>query len=95
MPRDATPPRKVGPYVLERKLGSGAMGAVYAARHEELDAAYAVKILHAELCDERDAARFQRELEAMAAVSKHPNVVHIHTGGVVVLNVTGRLERNL
>jgi serine/threonine-protein kinase len=68
-------------YVLERQLGAGAMGVVYQARHPQLGTSYALKLLRTELSTPQDVLRFQRELESMAAVSDHPNVVRIHTGG--------------
>ncbi|RMG17914.1 MAG: serine/threonine protein kinase [Planctomycetota bacterium] len=72
---------RLGPYLLERELGAGAMGVVYQALHPGLRVRYALKVLRPELCAPRDAARFQRELESMAAVSQHPHVVRVHSAG--------------
>lgn len=72
---------RIGPYVVESHLGSGQMGIVFAVRRPELDARYALKVLRRELCAARDLLRFQREIELLAAVSKHPHVVPIHTAG--------------
>jgi len=74
--------KRVGPYVVEGELGRGGMGVVYVARHQDLPRVrYAVKVLNAELSDAVDVSRFQREFEAIAAVSAHPNVVTIHAAG--------------
>jgi len=72
-------PERIGPYRVEERIGSGAMGMVFRVRHPELDAAYALKVLRVELCSANDLARFQREIELLAAVSDHPNVARIHS----------------
>lgn len=65
----------LGRYVLERKIGEGGMGAVYAARHASLGHRVAVKTLTS-LNDELAERRFEREARLMAMV-KHPNVVSV------------------
>jgi serine/threonine-protein kinase len=61
-------------YVVERELGSGAMGTVYRGRHVKLPRDVAIKVLHPELCDDRTMlARFRREAAAAARL-RHPNV---------------------
>jgi len=72
------PPRRLGPYVLGEPLGAGGMGTVYRARHAELDVERALKVLPR--ASERQAARFEREVRALARV-RHPNVVAIHEAG--------------
>ncbi|MEZ6187095.1 MAG: protein kinase [Planctomycetota bacterium] len=74
-----TPQKKIGPYVVEGVLGKGCMGVVYKVRHPKLDSTYALKVLRSELGSERDLKRFKREIELLAAISEHPNVVKIHT----------------
>src|SRR5690349_9210492 len=69
-------------YVLERPLAKGGMGAVWVARHLELDALVALKVMapeHADTFFARD--RFQREARACAQI-QHPNVVAVHDYGV-------------
>ncbi|MDI1482681.1 serine/threonine protein kinase [Polyangium sp. y55x31] len=69
-------------YVLERPLAKGGMGAVWVARHLELDARVALKVMapeHADTSFARD--RFQREARACAQI-QHPNVVAVHDYGV-------------
>jgi len=70
-------------YLLERRLGRGAMGQVYRARDQNLvTRSVAVKtvrpdILSDEMLQEGEAiARFEREARAAASI-RHPNVVDI------------------
>ena len=75
--RDALAPT----YLLVRKLGAGGMGSVYLARDPTLKRNVAVKVLAPELADDpAPRARFQREAEAVAALS-HPNVVAVYNVG--------------
>lgn len=68
-------------YLLVRKLGEGGMGSVYLARDPTLKRDVAVKVLSPELADDAaPRARFQREAEAVAALS-HPNVVAVYNVG--------------
>jgi tetratricopeptide (TPR) repeat protein len=68
-------------YRILSRLGAGGAGAVYLARHEEMDRRVAVKILLAELFPNPNAfARFRREARAAGALS-HPNVVTVHDFG--------------
>lgn len=63
---------------VERRLGSGAMGVVYLARHRELGRRVALKILKRTSGDEDvNMARFIREARAMAHV-RHDNVLQIY-----------------
>lgn len=73
-----------GPYVIERPLGSGAMGEVYLARDTKLfDRPVAIKVLSEALSrDPRARMRFEREV-AVAAKLEHPNIVVIHDRGEV------------
>jgi tetratricopeptide (TPR) repeat protein len=64
-------------YVIEDRLGAGAMGMVYAARDPELDRRVAIKLLHP---GRGDAQRLSREAQALARVT-HPNVVAVHDVG--------------
>ncbi len=64
-------------YRIEHKLGAGAMGAVYRARHIKVGRSFAVKVLHDRaLSDEKVAQRFQREAE-LAGKLHHINVVGV------------------
>jgi serine/threonine-protein kinase len=71
--------RRIGPYLLAEKIGAGAMGEVYRARHEALDRWFAIKILRAE-ASAHSRARFESEARLTAKLS-HPNTVRIHDFG--------------
>ena len=69
-------------FVIERRLGVGGMGAVYAARHPRLPRLVALKVLNENLCSDPEfRARFEREAELAARVD-HPNVVSVYDRGV-------------
>src|SRR5262245_57611670 len=56
-------------YLLERVIGEGGMGVVFAARHIELGEPVAVKVLHgAEAKDEEHLERFLREARLAARI---------------------------
>jgi eukaryotic-like serine/threonine-protein kinase len=72
-----------GRYRLERRLGQGGMGTVYAAVDTELERRVAVKLVREEVVGTSVAAdRFRREARVAAGFS-HPNVVVVHDFGVV------------
>src|SRR5882724_8949518 len=62
-------------YQIEARIGGGAMGTVYRARHARIGAPLAVKVLRRSLLDDVTMCRrFTREAE-LAGVLRHPNVV--------------------
>jgi uncharacterized RDD family membrane protein YckC len=67
----------IGRYIVDRRLGSGGMGVVYAAREVDEGRPVAIKVLANGLNDERDRARFLREGRTAAAID-HPNVVYVY-----------------
>jgi serine/threonine protein kinase len=72
-----TAPLRVGPYVVERVLGRGAMGTVYRARRDGQGPPVAVKLLNPDIARESGAAaRFVREGRAAALVN-FPGVVGV------------------
>jgi hypothetical protein len=74
--------RKLGRYRLIRRIGRGGMGEVWRAEDRALRRSVALKILSPEHGRKPSrVARFEREIQATAAVS-HPNVVRIHDWGV-------------
>ena len=72
----------IGRYRLDRRLGQGGMGAVYAAIDEALERPVAVKLIRDDLIGSVDLnARFRREARAAAGFA-HPNVVRVYDFGV-------------
>lgn len=70
-------PSSFGPYRVERELGSGGMGTVYAAKHAATGADVAIKVLHPQF--QRDGVireRFLREARAASAL-KSPHVAKL------------------
>ncbi len=77
-PRDTLPTGTVlGRVKLLAPLGSGAMGTVFRARHQELGRDVAVKVLHKHVATDRELlGRFRAEAVAAARIA-HPNVVEV------------------
>ncbi len=66
-----------GTYRVEKLLGKGGMGAVYAAKHLRLPTSFAIKVLHAEAAGNDEIfARFRREAQITSSL-KHPNIVQV------------------
>ena len=64
-------------YRVEHRLGEGAMGSVYKARHVKVGRPFAVKVLHPRLlADDKTLQRFEREAE-LAGRLHHPNVIGV------------------
>jgi serine/threonine protein kinase len=79
-------PRRFGAYVLGRRIGSGGMATVFAARQMGIGAAtrvVAVKVMATALADD-PAARRMFEREAVIATRvEHPNIVRTYEVGEV------------
>jgi serine/threonine-protein kinase len=74
--------RQLGPYRLIKRLGAGGMGEVYLAQHALLRRPCAVKLIRPEqVGDTRFLSRFEREVQAMAALS-HPNTARVYDYGL-------------
>ena len=70
--------RTLGGFLVERRLGEGAMGVVYAGRQEALDRPAALKQLRRELLgDGAQVERFFREARVAAGIH-HQNVVAVY-----------------
>jgi serine/threonine-protein kinase len=70
---------RIGPYRLVRRIGSGTMGVVYLAHHEDRPLEpVAVKRVHA-LSGEQERARLRREASTLARLDHldHPNIVRV------------------
>jgi serine/threonine protein kinase len=73
-----TPNTRLGPYEITSQIGAGGMGEVYRARDSKLKRDVALKVLPADVANDRERlARFQREAEVLASLN-HPNIAHIH-----------------
>jgi len=67
----------LGRYEIDSLLGSGGMGAVYAARDGESGERVALKVLSGELLeDEQRFRRFEQEVSALGRLD-HPNIVRL------------------
>ena len=69
----------LGRYTIERVLGAGGMGLVYAAHDPDLDRRVAIKVLRGDASEE-SRVRLLREARAMAKLS-HPNVITVYEVG--------------
>ena len=72
--------RQLGQYKLLEKVGEGAMGQVYRARHSLLARDTAVKMLKPDVVSEEAVARFEREVQQTSQLM-HPNTVEIYDFG--------------
>jgi tRNA A-37 threonylcarbamoyl transferase component Bud32 len=79
--RSDTPPVLADRYAIERRLGRGGMGTVYAARDVQLNRRVAVKLLRERLESTTAVEQCRREARAAASLA-HPNVVTIHDVGL-------------
>ena len=88
---------QLGPYEILSLLGAGGMGEVYLARDSRLERTVAVKVLPAELIDNRERLkRFVQEAKAASSLN-HPNIITIYDIGseggidfVVMEHVAGK-----
>jgi len=79
-PSDLGPGMQIGKYRLERVLGAGGMGVVWAAFDPDLERPVAIKVLRRidEAATQR--TRLLREARAMARL-KHPNILTVYEVG--------------
>lgn len=78
-------PQRLGRYVIERKVGRGAMGAVYLAKDPRINRAVALKVIPIEKefeDEELEEARlrFFREAESAGRLT-HPNIITVFDAG--------------
>ncbi len=70
----------LGQYMIQGKIGAGAMGEVYRATHSMLKRPTAVKLLRSEIAGESSLRRFEREVQQTSRLT-HPNTVSIYDYG--------------
>jgi eukaryotic-like serine/threonine-protein kinase len=69
--------RKLGPYLIDRRLGHGGMGTVYAGVHDQTGQWAAIKVLAENLsADPRFRERFQGEVDTLKMLN-HANIVQL------------------
>jgi serine/threonine protein kinase len=86
--RDPLIGRVVDRFRITGVLGDGAQARVYRAEHQNLDRAYALKILFGDVAaDEGLAARFRLEANVMSQLD-HPNIVAVADFGVTTSGMT-------
>ena len=69
--------RRLGDFVLIRRVGAGGMGIVYEAEHESLKSRVALKVMHPRFrADQCYLRRFQTEARS-AAKLHHTNIVSV------------------
>ncbi len=73
--------RKLGPFVVDKELGSGAMGSVFRATHEKTGQVVAIKLIASALSgNEQAIARFQREVSILKQLD-HSNITKYFGSG--------------
>ena len=73
--------RQVGPYVIERCIGRGGMGAVYLARRtDEFEQSVAIKMIRRGMDSELVVRRFRHERQILASLN-HPHIARLFDGG--------------
>lgn len=76
---------RVGPFKIEKKIGSGGMGNVYLARRAEggFEQTVALKLIKYGMGTEAAVRRFQSERSILARL-QHPNIARLTDGGITV-----------
>jgi len=74
------PGRRIGRFVIRKRLGEGGMGVVLAGHDPELGRRVAIKLVRTDVDRPPYRARLMREAQAMARL-EHPNVVRLYEIG--------------
>jgi len=74
--------KQIGPFLIEKELGAGAMGAVYRGKYVKTGAWVAIKVMAPGLgeTNPKAVARFEREAAILKQL-KHPNIVRYYGSG--------------
>ncbi len=73
--------KQLGPYVVEKEVGAGAMGSVYRGRNADTDERVAIKIIAPGLiANENALRRFEREISILKQLD-HPHIARIFRSG--------------
>lgn len=80
-PMDATPDTRIGPYRIERVLGSGGMGTVYLAHQERPSRQVALKLMRSLGSSPSELRRFEAEAEILGRL-RHPAIATVYEFGV-------------
>src|SRR5262249_56131407 len=73
--------RRIGPYQVERMIGSGGMGSVYVAlRVDDLQQRVALKLIKRGLDSDELVQRFRLERQVLAGLN-HPHIARLLDGG--------------
>jgi serine/threonine-protein kinase len=73
--------QQLGPFTVEKEIGSGAMGSVYRAHYTKTGQRVAIKIVAPGLAgSDRAVERFEREASILKQL-RHPNIVRIYATG--------------
>lgn len=72
-------PITIGGYEGFERIGLGGFSSVYRSRQTSLGREVAVKVLSAGFATESDRRTFERECHAMGLLSRHPNIVTVHS----------------
>ncbi len=72
--------RRLGQYVLEKKIGEGGMGEVYRAHHGMMRRPSALKLMKSDGASASSLLRFEREVQLTARLT-HPNTITIFDYG--------------
>jgi eukaryotic-like serine/threonine-protein kinase len=79
---DLQPGDVAGPWIVERELGRGGMGSVYAVTHDGIGKRAALKVMHRRLITSSSAERILQEARVVNQVG-HPNIVDIFETGTL------------
>jgi len=80
--QESVPHRRIGPYQILHRVGSGGMATVYLATRadDEYRKSVAIKVIRPGIANQELLRRFRNERQTLAALD-HPNIVRLLDGG--------------